>query len=139
MGIFSQILDTMNESVALVDVPLEHSEYGTSYTSPFLPEGKYSRKFYGIIADGEKVGEVEYGNVLPEICEELGMPNAVEIISMVIEGTYKGKGFGKMAFDQFRKLHPRIILMATKQSKKFWMKMGFAPMKGKPGYFKYGE
>lgn len=141
------IIDRVQQpAVSLVAIPHEQSDYGPSLsrllaqrkTGSFIGADKH---FLSIVVDGKKCGEIEYAYLSPQgrmfvkrSIAPLTPGRIVEIISMVLDTSCKGKGYGRQAFEQFSKIYNIIILMAAPQSKKFWMKMGFVPLSGKRNY-----
>lgn len=101
----------------LLKITEKQSMFGKSYSSIYATD----RQFFKIHV-GVNVGEIEIGNIDED---------SLELFSMYINGDERGKGYGKEAFlkmlDYFKK---DVILMADKDSLKFWKKMGFKKYEG---------
>jgi hypothetical protein len=122
------LFEILNKTgVSLKPIEEYESDFGKSYTSPFVKGGN---KFYEIITYifKTKVGEIEYGQVDPD---------TIEVISIHINKDERSKRYGEQAITALTQetKSKHVIIKAAPSSRPFWKKLGYKPMPNTPNYF----
>ena len=111
-------------TIQLKPVEAHQTKFGKAYNSPLI-NGPH--KYYLITVTNRHgvVGEIEYGDV---------DDNTLEVVSIHLDRLQRGKNYGAEAFSLLMETEhkSKAVLMVTPTSKKFWMKLGFTPMKDGP-------
>lgn len=76
-------------------------------------------KFFNVMLDDKEIGNLE--------CVE--KDDILEIVSIYVNQEYRNKGIGKEVLKLLKNDNIKyFIMMVTRQSKRFWMKLGAEPI-----------